>query len=128
MAELYITLIFISIFAFIQIPITMMVGAYRAQTNILFLDEGDKKLLKRMRAHANFTETVPITLLAMAAAELAGTPDWVLWAGGATLLIGRAMHYWIIITKGGGVMRPLGMVLTFIAMGGFPIATLIALA
>ncbi len=98
--QLAVTITFIGIFALIQVPLTVMVGFRRLQTGIQFLDGGDLTLLRRMRAHANFTETVPIVLLAMAAAELSGVPDWALWSGGLSLLIGRLMHAVILVTQG----------------------------
>ena len=114
-----VTVFFIGLFALIQIPLTVMVGYRRVQTGIQFFDGGDQTLLRRMRAHGNFTETVPIVLLAMAAAEIASLPHWALWAGGLSLLIGRIMHASILITKGWGNPRAFGMILTFLPMGGF---------
>lgn len=114
-----ITVLFIGLFALIQIPLTVMVGYRRVQTGIQFLDGGDQTLLRRMRAHGNFTETVPIVLLAMAAAEITSIPHWALWVGGLSLLIGRVMHAAILITKGWGNPRAFGMVLTFLPMAGF---------
>lgn len=116
---IYTTILFIGIFALIQIPLTVLVGFRRVQTGIQFMDGGDKQLLQRMRAHANYTETVPITLLAMAAAEFAQAPDWLLWTGGSSLLIGRLMHATILVVKGWGLPRAVGMVLTFIPMALF---------
>ena len=78
-----ITVLFVGLFALIQVPLTVMVGYRRVQTGIQFFDGGDQTLLRRMRAHGNYTETVPIVLLAMAAAEITGIPSWALWAGGA---------------------------------------------
>jgi uncharacterized membrane protein YecN with MAPEG domain len=75
--------------------------------------------MRRMRAHGNFTETVPITLLAMAAAELAGAPRWLLWGGGAVLLAGRSLHLATLVRAGWGIGRAFGMILTFVPMGGF---------
>jgi uncharacterized membrane protein YecN with MAPEG domain len=114
-----ITVLFIGLFALIQIPLTVMVGYRRLKTGIQFFDGGDQTLLRRMRAHGNFTETVPIVLLAMAAAEVTGLPHWALWAGGLSLLLGRVMHAAILITKGWGNPRAFGMVLTFLPMAGF---------
>lgn len=119
MISIPVTLLFIGVFAVIQVPLTVMVGYRRTQTNIQFFDCGDQVLLRRMRAHGNFTETVPIVLLAMAAAELSGAPHWALWAGGLSLLIGRSMHAAILIAKGWGLPRAIGMVLTFVPMLGF---------
>jgi uncharacterized membrane protein YecN with MAPEG domain len=89
---LTITPYFIGLFAMMQVPITGMVGYRRFQTRVAFLDGGDQTLMRRMRAHGNFTETVPICLLAMAAAELTGAPPGLLWSGGVVLLAGRVMH------------------------------------
>ena len=114
-----ITVLFIGLFAIIQVPLTIMVGYRRAQTGIQFFDGGDQTLLRRMRAHGNFTETVPIVLLAMAAAEITGISHWALWIGGLSLLVGRIMHAAILITKGWGNPRALGMLLTFLPMVGF---------
>ena len=114
-----ISTLFIGTFAVLQIPLTVMVGYRRARTGIQFFDGGDQTLLRRMRAHGNYTETVPIVLLAMAAAELTGAPAWLLWTGGASLFVGRVMHAAILILKGWGLPRAIGMILTFVPMLGF---------
>jgi uncharacterized protein len=111
--------LFIGLFAVLQVPLTVLVGYRRARTGIQFFDGGDQVLLRRMRAHGNYTETVPIVLLAMAAAELANAPSWMLWAGGLSLLAGRLMHAAILILKGWGLPRAIGMVLTFVPMLAF---------
>lgn len=115
----YVTAFFIGIFAMLQVPLTVIVGLRRGQTGIQFFDGGDAVLLRRMRAHANYTETVPITLLAMAAAELLRAPQWALWVGGASLLVGRVTHAVILIAKGWGLPRAVGMLLTLAPMLGF---------
>jgi len=119
MQSLQVTIFFIGLFALIQIPLTIMVGFRRVQTGIQFFDGGDQALLRRMRAHGNYTETVPIVLIAMAAAEVASMPQWALWAGGVSLLVGRLMHAAILVAKGWGNPRAIGMILTFIPMAGF---------
>ncbi|MBK7974328.1 MAG: MAPEG family protein [Deltaproteobacteria bacterium] len=119
MGSIPIATLFIGIFVLLQIPLTILVGYRRARTGIQFFDGGDPVLLRRMRAHGNYTETVPIALLAMAAAELSGAPAWLLWAGGSSLLVGRVMHAAILIVKGWGLPRAIGMILTFLPMLGF---------
>jgi len=68
---LHITLLFIGVFALIQVPLTVFVGYRRAKTGVQFFDGGDPILLRRMRAHGNYIETVPtvpgITLLRVVA-------------------------------------------------------------
>lgn len=119
MQPLAITILFVGLFALIQIPLTVMVGFRRVQTGIQFFDGGDEALLRRMRAHGNYTETVPMVLMAMAAAELSGLPSWALWAGGICLLVGRLMHAAILVTRGWGHPRAVGMIMTFVPMAGF---------
>lgn len=121
-----ISIVFIALLALIQAPMTVVVGLYRSKTGILFMDGSDEAMMRRMRAHGNFTETVPITLLAMAAAEYAGAPAALLWAGGLVLLAGRIMHYAAIRQYGGAIGRAIGMTLTLIAMAGFGLYGLLA--
>jgi len=119
-----ITFIFIAIFALFQVLITNLVGYARIKNEVHFYDDGDIDLRRRQRAHANFIETVPITLLAMAGAEMLGTLPAILWTGGFILLIARMWHYYVIRTVGWSYGRAASMVLTFIAMAGFAVAIL----
>lgn len=119
MSTIPISAVFIGVFAVLQVPLTVLVGYRRARTGVQFFDGGDAVLLRRMRAHGNYTETVPIVLLAMLAAELTGAPAWLLWVGGMSLLVGRVMHAAILILKGWGLPRAIGMILTFVPMLGF---------
>lgn len=119
MISIPITALFIGIFVLLQIPLTVIVGYRRARTGVQFFDGGDQSLLRRMRAHGNYTETVPIVLISMLAAEITGAPAWLLWAGGTSLLIGRVMHATILILRGWGIPRAIGMILTFIPMLAF---------
>lgn len=119
-----ITLLFVGLFALMHVPLTLMVGLRRAQTDIPFLDGGDQTLLRRMRTHGNFTETVPMAMLAMAAAEITGMPAWALWTGGACILAGRLMHAYTLLTKGWGLARANGMILTLLPIAAFGLWTL----
>ncbi|MBL4741046.1 MAG: MAPEG family protein [Sneathiella sp.] len=119
-----VTIIFVAVFALIQVVITNLTGIARIKNEVHFYDEGDIDLRRRVRAHGNFTETVPITLLAMAGAEMLGTSSTLIWAGGIILLIGRLWHYYVIRTVGWSNGRAASMILTFIAMGGLALAIL----
>jgi len=114
-----VTLIFVCVFILAQIPLTVLVGLHRLKTGIQFLDGGDTTMMWRMRAHANFTETVPIALLAMATTEVMGAPNELLWAAGVVLLAGRLIHAMTILRYGWGPGRAIGMTLTFLAMAAF---------
>jgi uncharacterized protein len=114
--SLAITPLFVALFLVIQAVITNVVGYRRLKTDIHFLDGGDVTLTRRMRAHGNFTETVPMALLGMLTAELTGASATLLWVGGILLLVGRSWHYWVIVTQGWGNGRALSMGMTFAAM------------
>lgn len=110
----------------IQIPMTVAVGMLRVKTGIQFMDGGSQTLLRVMRAQANFTETVPITLLVMAAAEYTGTSAALLWAGGSSLLLGMIVHYIPVAKYGWGNGRAAGLLLTITALLGFSACILVA--
>ncbi|OCK60105.1 MAPEG family protein [Bradyrhizobium sp. LMTR 3] len=114
-----ITPIFVALLVVAQVPLTWIVGMRRLQTGIRFFGGDDDVLLRRMRAHGNYTETVPITLLAMGCAEFLGMPSAALWAGGALLVAGRTAHAVEILRTGWGIGRSSGMIMTFLAMLGF---------
>jgi uncharacterized membrane protein YecN with MAPEG domain len=122
-----ITPFFIGFFAVMQILLTGMVGYRRFQTRIPFFDGGDQTLMRRMRAHGNFTETVPMGLLAMAAAELTGAPHWLLWSGGLVLVAGRLIHFATLLRSEWGTGRAIGIILTLISIGGFGLLAVIGM-
>ncbi len=113
---LVVTPVVVSILLVCQVVITNFVGYRRLKTGIHFLDGGDLVLTRRMRAHGNFTETVPITLIGLLTAELMGAAPAILWIGSGLLLIGRAWHFAVIVTQGWGNGRAMSMVLTFASM------------
>lgn len=56
-------------------------------------DGGDPKMQGLIRAHANFSEYVPMILVLMLCLELGGsTPVWLLHLIGIALLIARVLH------------------------------------
>ena len=113
---LVISPLFVALLVVIQFGLTAFVGAYRVKSGIDFLDGGDVTMTRRMRAHGNFTETIPIALIAMILAELSGAPAMLLWGGGAALVLGRLIHVHAIVTRGMAPGRGIGMAMTFLAM------------
>ncbi|ACK70975.1 conserved hypothetical protein [Gloeothece citriformis PCC 7424] len=85
-------------------------------TNALFYDiEGDEGALQRkVRAHANFTEYVPLALLFMIALELMSSPTGLIWVLGGSLTVARIAHgYGVIVTYGPSPGRAIGFFLTW---------------
>ena len=109
-ADISITLVFAAIFGFLHVIFTLRVGNYRFKSKISLGDDGDRELLKRIRAHGNFTENVPIALLLILLNDLDGAEDNTLMLMGSTLLISRLTHYLTIVTvRLPWILRPLSM-------------------
>ena len=70
------------------------------------------ELLRRIRGHANFIESVPIALIILIMMEVLGASDTWLHAVGATLVAGRVLHYLGMTELGPFICRPAGMVAT----------------
>ena len=109
-ADISITLVFAAIFGFLHVIFTLRVGNYRFKSKISLGDDGDRELLKRIRAHGNFTENVPIALLLILLNDLDGAEDNTLMLMGSILLIARLTHYLTIVTVWlPWILRPLSM-------------------
>lgn len=71
------------------------------------IDQG--ALQRKVRAHGNFTEYVPLGLLFIVALELMHSPKELVWLLGGTLTIARiAYAYGVITTYGPSVGRAIG--------------------
>lgn len=79
-------------------------------------DGGDAELKRRIRAHGNFCEYVPLALILLAAVEGAGHPAWLVHGLGICLLAGRVSHAWSM-TAGSIKARVAGMSATFLVLG-----------
>lgn len=97
----------------------LTLGVFQARTRarVMIGDGGNKPLLRASRAHANFAEYAPITLLLLALAEMTGAPAWLLHVAGIALLAGRAAHAFGIRQEPEPIIfRQIGMGLTFAAL------------
>jgi uncharacterized protein len=74
MNAIHLTMLFAGLCALLQCALTVLVIVRRVQANVTLMDGGDTPLLRRIRAHGNFTETVPLALILLALLELRGLP------------------------------------------------------
>ena len=72
--------------------LTAQVVRARRASGVALGDGGDKTLLRRIRGQANAAEQMPITLLALAMAELIGGTSILLFLAAALFLGGRLAH------------------------------------
>lgn len=112
-----ITPIYAALIALIFVALSARVIGYRRAHRLSLGDEGDKSLLKRMRAQANCAEYAPIGLILILLVELQGAPAIAVHFLGVCLLAGRALHGWAF-SASPPVMagRQIGMALTFTAI------------
>lgn len=89
----------------------------RRQHRILIGDNGNRDFIWIVRAHGNFTETAPLTLIAIASAELAGAPGFLVHACGLSLVIGRLLHAYCFLKAPHVIrLRQWGMYLTLASL------------
>jgi uncharacterized membrane protein YecN with MAPEG domain len=70
----------------------MRVSKLRHALGVSIGDGGQEPIVRRMRAQANFIENVPLTLILIAAVELAGKGGVWLAPAGAVFMLGRIAH------------------------------------
>ena len=115
-ASVHWTLLFAGACALLQCALTALVIVQRVRSKIHFLDDGEPTLLRRVRAHGNFSETAPMALLLMLLLELSGVASVWLVMFGTALLLGRLLHAAGLLGWGGHRARLLGMALTLAAL------------
>ena len=98
------------------IVLTFRVVMVRRAARISLGDGANPALLRRIRAHGNFAEQVPLVLAVLVVLPLLGAREWMVHLVGASALTGRILHA-IAVSKGDHALkfRVLGMVLTFTA-------------
>jgi len=95
----------------------------RRKLKIAVGDGGNSGMLRAMRAHANFAEYVPFTLLLIFLLETLSDHSWLIHGLALSLLAGRLAHaYGISRIPEDFSYRVTGMALTFTALGGAALA------
>ncbi|MEM6462813.1 MAG: MAPEG family protein [Pseudomonadota bacterium] len=89
---MYITPIFAGFLALIYCFLAMRVISARRSLRVGFGDGGERRLVRAIRVHGNFSEYVPFILILMMMGELMSAPAWVTFAIGIVLVSGRLVH------------------------------------
>lgn len=112
-----ITTAYAALLGLVFVALSVRVIRHRRQTRTP-LGPGHGPMLQRaIRAHGNFAEYVPLTLLLILLAELGGAPAWGLHATGLLLLSGRLVHAFGVSREPETYrFRVSGMALTFTAI------------
>ena len=114
--------------AIIGIWLMIRVGQVRGSEKVSIGDGGNEKVIRRMRAHANFVESAPFVLVLIAAIELAGRGStWLPYVAGLYML-GRIAHGVGMDDGAFGKGRMIGTLITMLTLLGLAIvAVLIAI-
>lgn len=112
-----ITSLYAALGALLLIVLSIRVVLQRRTARVGIHDGGDHTLAKRIRAHANATEYLPIGLLLLLLLESNQTQPWLLHLIGIGLIAGRVLHAWgLSRTSALSIGRGAGMVLTLLAI------------
>lgn len=87
-----ITLVFAAGLALINVWLSFRVGQVRRAERVSVGDGGNERVVRRMRAHANFAENAPLVLILVGLIEFAASPSVWLWAVAALFLLARVLH------------------------------------
>lgn len=87
-----ITVLYAGILGLMSIAIAFQAGRLRGQTKISIGDGGNAELTVAMRRHANFIESVPLSLILIALLETNGAPSLAIHLLGGGLVAFRVSH------------------------------------
>lgn len=107
-----VSLLFAAAFGLINLWLSARAMLLRVKSGVLLGDEGNPTMRARMRAHANFTEYVPLALILMTLIEMMGGKGTALWLIGSLLVLGRLLHPLGLERGGTNPLRAIGILLT----------------
>lgn len=109
----------------VNVWLARRVGQARHGARVSIGDGGDERLIRRMRAQANFVEYTPFFLILLGLIELAtGSVAW-LWAVGALYILGRLLHAFGMDRPPGNRLRTIGIVATALLLVGLALYALV---
>ncbi len=116
-----ITLSSVAAAALINIWLSIRCGQVRTAQKVSVGDGGNEDLIRRMRAHANFSENAPIVLVMIAALEFAHSGSTTLAAVAGVFMLGRVAHGLGMDGGSFGMGRTIGTVVTLLTQLGLAI-------
>ena len=87
-----ITAFYAGLLALVFLGLTLQVARARGRSKVSFGTGGDRMLERAVRAHANYSEFVPLALVLLALAEGLGLSGWALHLLGLVLVAARIAH------------------------------------
>ncbi|MEO8459554.1 MAG: MAPEG family protein [Dokdonella sp.] len=120
-----ITGIYAALVALLILILAARVMLLRFKLRVGIGDGGDRQLAKRIRAHANAIEYVPIALILLLLVELNQTQPAIVHGFGITLLVARVLHaIGLSLRSGTSAGRFLGTTLTILVIAAMALLLL----
>ena len=119
-----ITLTIAAAAAVLHIWLAARVSQLRNRHKVSIGDGGNEALIRRMRAHANYGENMPVVLILLALLELAGGDPRILWAAAILFVIARILHAFGMDQPHPSKLRMFGMIgstLALIILAGYAV-------
>ena len=107
------TALFAGILGLLKVALGLRVTLLRAASGIALGDQADERMLRRIRAHANFSENVPMALILLMLIEMMHATSLAIFVLGTVLLIGRLLHWLGLSGNAEAFNRVAGMVMTW---------------
>lgn len=104
--------------AILTIWLAARVSRVRRQVKVSVGDGGNEALLRRIRAHGNYVETMPLTIILVGLIELAGGDNRILWAATIVYILARILHAFGMDGDHRLRLRIIGMILSTIVLLG----------
>jgi uncharacterized membrane protein YecN with MAPEG domain len=104
--------------AILLIWLAARVSRLRRPLKIGLGDGGNEMLLRRIRAHANYAENMPIFLILLGLLELAGGDRRILWAVAIAFILARIAHVFGMDAPSRLRLRVAGMVVSTLVILG----------
>ncbi len=114
--------------AITAIWLMIRVGQVRNSQKVSVGDGGNDRVIRRMRAHANFVETTPFALALVAGIEIADRGVAWLPFVAALFIIGRIAHAFGMEPSGFTKGRFIGTIITMLTLLGLAIAAVLIVA
>jgi uncharacterized membrane protein YecN with MAPEG domain len=111
-----ITLTIAAAAAVLHIWLAARVSQLRNRHKVSIGDGGNEALIRRMRAHANYGENLPVVLILLALLELAGGDARILWGAAILFILARLLHAVGMDRPQPSRLRMIGMMGTTLAL------------
>jgi uncharacterized membrane protein YecN with MAPEG domain len=108
---------------YLALSVRVVRGRYRLKISLG--DGSDPEMRALVRTHGNAAEFIPLGLVLLLIAELAGAAPLWLHVAGLVLVAGRLCHAWAVGLGGPFPARVAGMALTFTALAVSALAAVV---